>query len=107
MDYLTKAQLLQRGWSEKLIREFLRKPDRIRINPFYRSAAPVQLYDRSRVERVESSADYRQARLKTERRKANAHKAVQTKRQKMQKLGRRPLGARAASSCDGRPGTPV
>lgn len=57
-EYLTKAGLKARGWTEKAIATFLGPCDRGAKNPVFRSAAPAKLYRTSRVEAAEQSAAY-------------------------------------------------
>jgi hypothetical protein len=52
---MTIPTLKARGWTETLIRQYLGAPDSSCPNPYYRSAAPMRLYARARVEAVEAS----------------------------------------------------
>jgi hypothetical protein len=76
---LSVSALKARGWTDTLIRDFLGPPDHTRPHPHYRSAAPMRLYARSRVEAVEASAAWAHVQDRAGRRKAAAAKAVQTK----------------------------
>lgn len=82
-DYLGVPALKARGWTERLIERHLGAPDTTRPNPHYRSAAPMRLYTRARVEQVEQSPGWDQIQQTTVTRKQQAGKAVETKRQKM------------------------
>ena len=55
---LTKAGLLGRGWTDAGIRLFLGDPDDMKVNPIFRSAAPMKLWTVDRVETAEKSADW-------------------------------------------------
>lgn len=58
-EYITKSELKEsRDWTETGIRRFLGEPDEYRPNPYYRTAAPMCLYDLGRVKAVEGSAEY-------------------------------------------------
>jgi hypothetical protein len=58
---LTTTQLKERGWTPALVKKFLGAPEVKRPNPYYRSAAPMQLYPLERVLEVEQTAEWRQA----------------------------------------------
>jgi hypothetical protein len=77
---LGRSGLRGRGWTEALIDRFLPVPDRLAPNPHYRSAAPMKLYLKARVEAIEATDAFRAARARTAPRQAAARKAVQTKR---------------------------
>jgi hypothetical protein len=81
-DYLTVPSLKARGWTQALIRDYLGAPDTSCPNPYYRSAAPMRLYARARVEAVEASPAWSTLQEQVARRKAAA-KAVETKTQRL------------------------
>lgn len=85
MPHLTKTEVLNRGWTEKMIQRFLGSPDRTKTNPHYRSAARMQLFDESRVVAAERTSDFVELEQKREVRRAGALKAVQTKREKVER----------------------
>ncbi len=58
------AQLKERGWTLALVKKFLGVPDAIKPNPYYRSAAPMQLYALARVEACEQEDGWKQAAAK-------------------------------------------
>ncbi len=58
---LATTQLKERGWTPALVKKLLGAPDVKRPNPYYRSAAPMQLYASERVLEVEQTAEWRQA----------------------------------------------
>lgn len=78
----SKSQLKQRGWTEKLIREFLGEPDESSENPHYSCAAPVCFFSMKRVHRSEKSKRFLRAKQVADQRKAAAKKAAETKLQK-------------------------
>ncbi len=77
----------ERGWTESLLKRFLPEADHLKVNPMFRSAAPMQLYVLPRIEEIEASADFRAAfEVASKRRPAAqqaARKAADTKRQRM------------------------
>lgn len=52
----------ERGWTEGQIKTFLPEPDQTARNPFSRKAPPMKLYALERVEAIEASPAYREAR---------------------------------------------
>ena len=52
------AGLKQRGWTAAMIRDHLGEPDAYADNPHYRSAAPMRLYHRERVEKAEQNEGF-------------------------------------------------
>lgn len=79
-EYLARASLLKRGWTDTLIAQYLIKHDLQKPNPRYRSAPPMKLYLLARVERIEATPEFQEAREKASRRKQSSQKAVSTKR---------------------------
>ena len=69
----TQTELKDRGWTLSAITKFLGDPDRTKPNPMYRSAAPMKLWDKTRVEAVESTDEFRSWKegSKSRRRKAS------------------------------------
>lgn len=65
---LTTSQIRDRGWSLSMISRFLGGHDDTRVNPFYRSAAPVKLYVEERVLEVEKREDFQSVLVKAQRR---------------------------------------
>jgi hypothetical protein len=82
-NLMTVPTLKARGWTETLIRDYLGAPDSSCLNPYYRSAAPMRLYARARVEAVEASPAWSTLQEQVARRKAAAAKAVETKTQRL------------------------
>lgn len=84
-ELFTTSELKSRGWTDSLIRKFLEEHDETRPNPKYSNAgSPMKLYRRDRVERIEKSEEFREAKRKADDRKVSAKKAVETKLKKMQ-----------------------
>lgn len=67
--------LKERGWTDTLVKQFLKEPDATKPNPFYRKAAPMQLYSPSRVLEAEGQEEWQQAKARAARR-SEAGKAV-------------------------------
>ena len=77
-NLLNQTALSKRGWTKTLIARFLPEPI-LKTNPRYKSAAPMKLWKMEDVEVAEASEEFAEAKSQTERRKASATKAVQTK----------------------------
>ena len=72
--------LKERGWTEAMIRDLLGKPDTLRDNPHYKSAAPMRLWRLQHVEAVEATPEFAQRKARADGQRAAAAKAVQTKK---------------------------
>jgi len=81
-ENITPTGLKARGWSEAMIKQFLSEPDELKPNPYYKSAAPMRLYNLKRVEKVEKSKKFIEAKAAADRRKESAAKGVATKVEK-------------------------
>jgi len=82
-DYLTTTELKARGWTDKLIRQFLSTPDDYRPNPHYQSGPRVCLHDHARVESIERAAEFQAAKKRADRARVRAGKGTETKRKKI------------------------
>lgn len=80
--YITKTQLKERGWTDGMVKKFLGEPDATKPNPFYKSAAPMGLYEEKRVKKIERSAKFKNEKDCSASRKQAARKAVNTKKDK-------------------------
>lgn len=58
---LSSSGLVKRGWTAALITRHLGDPDKLAVNPHYRSGPMVRLYALARVERTEQQDDVRTA----------------------------------------------
>lgn len=81
-EYITKSHVIERGWTERLIKKFLGEPDATRPNPMYKCASPMKLYDKKRVQRIERRKSFKEEMESTTKRKDSAQKAVSTKIEK-------------------------
>lgn len=75
-DQWTKTDLKTRGWTDSLIRRFLPEPDSYGYSRYGYSC----LYSASKVQSIESSTEFAEARAKAKVRQLAAKKAVKTKR---------------------------
>jgi hypothetical protein len=83
---ITKSRLKsERGWTDKLIKEFLPAPDLTKPNPNYKSGPPMLLFAIDRIEKIEQTEEFKAQQPDTEKRKAAAKKAVETKLQQLWK----------------------
>jgi len=78
-EYFVKSALKSRGWSDKLIETILGEPDKLKCNPFYRSAPEMKLYLIEKVLKYEETEQFKEHLIKREKRVQSAKKAVQTK----------------------------
>lgn len=81
--YITKSTLKERGWTERAIEQFYPVCDRLAPNPMFKKAAPMRLYDLSRVEETERSGPFQAFLQASTHRKKAAAKAVSTKKQRL------------------------
>jgi hypothetical protein len=77
---LTRTALLTRGWTAAGIAKFLDPPDVTKPNPRYHSAAPMHLYDETRVKQTELTTAFIDWKTKSDVRKTIAAKAIATKK---------------------------
>jgi hypothetical protein len=83
-EFLASPRLRARGWPESLIRRFLPEPDERRDNPHYKGGPPMRLYLRERVEEIEQTEEFREARAKAEPRRQAAGRGVMTKKERLE-----------------------
>jgi len=80
---LTRRDLRRRGWTDRVIADFLPEPDEIRDNPHVWTAPPMKLYRRPRVEALELKPEVREALDLAAKRKVAAGKASMTKKSRL------------------------
>ena len=81
MSLISKSKILERGWTEGLMNKFLKDIDpELRINPFYKSAPPMKMYEEGLIQEIEETPEFQEALVKSERRKKSAQKAIETKK---------------------------
>lgn len=85
--YFNKKELKERGWTEAKIKSWLKKPDTTSPNPFYRSAAPSQLFLKTRVEKFEKSTEFKEWQEKSlKRREAQSKRMTEINKKKKEDL---------------------
>jgi hypothetical protein len=84
-NLVTQSTLKERGWTTKAIETFLGDPDKVAPNPRYKKAAPMRLWERTRVEAAEQSQPYIEWQAKTAQRRQKQSetmtKVMEVKRQ--------------------------
>lgn len=80
---ITQSRIIgEYGWTKSLINKFLPEPT-LKKNPYYRSDAPMKVWDEEIVKEVMKTSDFQEAMEKASKRKNAADKAVTTKRDNM------------------------
>lgn len=79
-DHLSVSGLMDRGWTNAMIKTLLGAPDRTATNPKYKNASPMRLYAKTRVDEIERSEAFREAAKVADRRKVAARAAAETRR---------------------------
>ena len=85
-DYCSRPDLLSRGWTDSMIRDFLSKPDCTKPNPRYKCAADMKFYRDQRVQAVEQSDEWKRRRELAERRSDAAWAAAERRREDTERL---------------------
>lgn len=78
-EKITLTKVKQMGFSDKLISLLLPEPELV-DNPYYKSAAPMKLWNKKDVEEAMKRDEYINYQEKRKKRKTAAEKAVQTKK---------------------------
>ena len=81
-EMMSKSELLNRGWTKKSIDLLLPAPT-TKTNPHYKNSAPMLLWDKEEVEKMENTPEFQEAKAKKLKRTDIASKAVETKTQKL------------------------
>lgn len=76
--YITQSSLIAMGWTKSMIAKFMPEPKLV-PNPYYKSAAPMRLYDKDKALSVMETEEYAVALEKVNKRKKSAQQAVETK----------------------------
>ncbi len=82
-NFICKAGLKARGWTDTLINHFMPKCDRLARNPYYACAPEVKLYKITRVERIEKKDTFKAAFSALERKRKKALDTFHKKEEKM------------------------
>ncbi len=81
MKYLSLKQIIEeRRWTRAMIPKILGAPDKTTPNPYYRSAAPTQLYLETRVLEAENTEEYCRAKQVASKRSKAAKTVANGKR---------------------------
>lgn len=83
-DFLSKRNLVERGWTRTSIQHFLGNPDATKTNPCYRSAPPMCLYNPERVKTIENSEEWCRWRDQKNIRSEAATKVAEKKAKELQ-----------------------
>ena len=81
--YISLSSLKDRGWTESIIKRYALQHDKEAVNPYYRSAAPIKLYELHKIEAIEATDEFKELRSIALKRKEAAKKAAETKLQTM------------------------
>jgi hypothetical protein len=83
-EMITKSRLKsERGWTDKLIKEFLPVPDATKPNPNYKNGPPMLLFAIDRINNIEETNEFKALQEGAAKRKESAKKAVETKLQQL------------------------
>lgn len=83
-DFITKTDVKnRRQWTESLIKKYIPQPDQIKMNPHYRGASEMKLYELRKIEEIEKSIEFQVDFQKSLKRKLVSKKTVQTKKEKL------------------------
>ena len=82
-EYISKAGLKTRGWTDSMISIFLGNPDLERFNPHYKSAPKMKLYKLSRIINIEGTEEFNIRRIKSEQRSKVMKKVAKNKEMRL------------------------
>ncbi|MCL5803437.1 MAG: hypothetical protein M1529_06425 [Candidatus Thermoplasmatota archaeon] len=82
-EFFNKSKLKERGWTETMIKKFLRYPDQEVSNPIYKSASSMKLYSIKRIEKAEQSEDFIIYKKKAEKRSRTMKDITTSKKEKL------------------------
>ena len=82
-DYAGAPTLRERGWTDAMIRDLLGKPDKLRPNPRYRSAAPMRLWAWPRVHEIEGGQEFAARMQRARARSASSRAAADHRRDEL------------------------
>lgn len=82
-DWLTKAAIKERGWTDGAIKRFLGAPEETRKNPHYLSGPPMQLWRVTTVDKAEKNPEFIAWKIKHDnRRKDFSKRAIEQHKQR-------------------------
>lgn len=77
-DYMSVAGLKgKRGWTDCSIKRFLGEPDKLALNPHYRSGPRMKLYRIERVLKIEETPEFKAAFVVSQKRSMKAKEAAE------------------------------
>jgi hypothetical protein len=83
-DFISASGLKwQRFWTDSLIKKFLGEPDKLGINPHYRTGPRVRLYNLKRVVDVEKSPEFKEAFVASQKRSKQLKTAARSSRRNL------------------------
>lgn len=82
---LTKGKVKELGFTDAMIRDLLPEPEE-KPNPWYRSSAPMLLWDEAAVTEAMESEEFKTRRETADRRKASAAKGVAKRREQTSRM---------------------
>lgn len=86
IEYFTKTAMRERGWTDSVMKALSMEPHLQKVNPRYKKAAPMLLYEKDKVLTIESTENFKILIEKQALRKQSAKKAVETKEQKLLRI---------------------
>jgi hypothetical protein len=60
VEYVTRAGVMERGWTQTAVTRFMAEPDATMPNLRYRGSPPIRLYATKRVSAVEETREWRE-----------------------------------------------
>ena len=85
-EYICESRLIgERGWTKKLIQQFLGEPDKEVRNPHYSSAPPMRLYELDRIKEAEARDDVQKLLEKVREQRSRRRKAAKEVARKKRK----------------------
>ena len=83
-DFITKTDVKnRRQWTDSLIKKYIPQPDLIKMNPYFRGASEMKLYELRKIEEIEKLNEFQIDFQKSLKRKLVSKKTVQTKKEKL------------------------
>ena len=86
-EMVSQSQILEMGWTKKLIQDFLPEPT-LKTNPIYKCASPMKLWQKEQVLFIMQQPEFKTAMEKSSQRKKVSETATATKREKMKQLAK-------------------
>lgn len=84
-EMVSQGQILEMGWTKKLIQDFLPEPT-LKTNPKYKCASPMKLWQKEQVLFIMQQPEFKTAMEKSSQRKKASETATAMKREKLKQL---------------------